>query len=75
MRSLFRSSSYGRWSCSEALWCVLGRREIQGALDQIDVTLNFMQSLSLKDLTPPCQSVCATRLLDLPLQSPVTSKF
>lgn len=50
-------------------------RGIQVALNQIEVTLNFIQSLSLKDLMLPCQSVCVKRLNDLPLRSPVTSKF
>ena len=61
--------------CSEFLGGGLGGRGLQVALNQIGVTLNFMQSLSLKDLMLPCQSVCVKRLNDLPLRSPVTSKF
>ena len=75
MRPFLRWCPYGLQSCSEVLGSVLGRRGIQVALDQIGVTLNFMHSLSLKDLMLPCQSVCVKRLNDLPLRSPVTSKF
>lgn len=75
MSSFLRWSPYGLWSCSEVLWSVLGPRENQVALDQIGVTLIFWRSLFLKDLMLPCQSVCVKRLNDLPLRSPVTSKF
>ena len=70
-----RWSSYGCWSYSGVLCGALGDGEVQVRLSLIWITLNFMQSLFLKDLMLPCQSVCVTQLIDLPLRSTVTNEF